>query len=213
MKKETSQKNNNKSEYIEFKMIISENISSKIFYRLLILRLTPLFNFDYDINYIILDGSFKVYKNTILTLQDIKNQGELSQKIISVSKPELEFPPEIYTMPFQKYILSIEKKNFKLCKILDFSLSNKLISIYSIIPKDKEAYKKLKKLSFYASDTITLEFNLHLKKKNSKKIEHYIEDTASVKSQQISYNNSNFASGFNIKSKKKENIYKNSKKF
>ena len=209
-KKETSQKNNNKSEYIEFKMIISENISSKIFYRLLFLRLTPLFNFDYDINYIILDGSFKVYKNTILTLQDIKNQGELSQKIISVSKPELEFPPEIYTMPFQKYIMSIEKKNFKLCKILDFSLSNKLISIYSIIPKDKEAYKKLKKSSFYASDTITLEFNLHLKKKNSKKIEHYIEDTASVKSQQISYNNSNFASGFNIKSKKKEDIYRNS---
>ena len=65
-KKETSQKNNNKSEYMEFKLIISENISSKIFYRLLILRLTPLFNFDYDINYIILDGSFKVYKNTIL---------------------------------------------------------------------------------------------------------------------------------------------------
>jgi len=42
MKRDSLQKNINKTEYFEFKMIISENISSKIFYRLLILKLTPL---------------------------------------------------------------------------------------------------------------------------------------------------------------------------
>ena len=35
MKRDSLQKNINKTEYFEFKMIISENISSKIFYRLL----------------------------------------------------------------------------------------------------------------------------------------------------------------------------------
>ena len=210
MKKDISGKHFSPIEYIEFKMIISENISSKIFYKLLILRITPLFNYDYDSYYILLDGSFKLFKNTIMTLQEVKNLTETKQRIISVSKPELEFPPEIYTMSFKKYIISLEKRNYQLTKILDFSLSKKLISVYSIIPKDKEAYKKLKKMSFFTNETIKLEFNLNLDKKASKKVDYYIEDTASIKSQQTSYNNPNFASGFNTKSKKKENIYSNS---
>ena len=207
MRRESSPKNIAKSEYIEFKMIISENISSKTFFKLLILKLTPLFNYNYDSCYILLDGSFKLYKNTIMTLQEIKNQTETKKKIISVSKPELEFPSELYIMPFQKYIISIEKKNYQLVEILDFSFSNKLISIYSIIPKDKEAYKKF---SFYSNETIKFGFNSKLEKKTSKKIEYYAEDTTSVNSQPVSYNNPNFASGFNIKSKKKEDIYRNS---
>ena len=119
-------------------MIISENISSKIFYRLLILKLTPLFNYDYNNCFILLDGSFKLYKNTIMTMQEIKNQGEMGQRIISVSKPEIEFPPEIYSITFQKYLIEIEKRNFRLVKILDFPLSKKIITIYTIVPKDKE---------------------------------------------------------------------------
>ena len=82
MKRDSLQKNINKTEYFEFKMIISENISSKIFYRLLILKLTPLFNYDYNNCFILLDGSFKLYKNTIMTMQEIKNQGEMGQRII-----------------------------------------------------------------------------------------------------------------------------------
>ena len=211
MKRDSLRKNINKTEYFEFKMIISENISSKIFYRLLILKLTPLFNYDYNNCFILLDGSFKLYKNTIMTMQEIKNQGEMGQRIISVSKPEIEFPPGIYSITFQKYLIEIEKRNFRLVKILDFPLSKKLITIYTIVPKDKEAFKKLRKTSFYSDETIKFGYQLKLEKKTSKKIQYYFEDTASVKSQQTSTkNNLNFNSAFNIKAKKKEDIYRNS---
>ena len=60
------------------------------------------------------------------------------------------------------------------------------------------------------NETIKFGFNSKLEKKTSKKIEYYAEDTTSVNSQPVSYNNPNFASGFNIKSKKKEDIYRNS---
>ena len=202
---------------MEFNIIISEEISSKAFYRLLFLKLTPLFNYDYNSCFILLDGWFKLHKNTIITLQGKKNQTEYGQKIISVSKPELEFPPEIYSMPFQKYIITIEKKNYKLSKIYDFIISKKIISIYSLSPKDKEAYKKVKRRSFSANETIKLKFNTNndaekeKEKADLKKIEQFIEDNASVQSQKTLYNNTNFTSGFNIKSKKKENIYRDSK--
>ena len=72
MKKEGVEKTVVKNEFIEFNMIISESISSKMFYKLLILKLTPLFNYDYNSCYILLDGSFRLYKNTVMTLQDAK---------------------------------------------------------------------------------------------------------------------------------------------
>ena len=203
-----------RNEYMEFNMIISENISSKIFYRLLILRLTPLFNYEYNSVYILLDGSFRLFKNTIMTMQDNKNKSITGQKIISVSKPELEFPPELYLMPFHNYMLYLEKNNYKLSKFLDFILSKKVISIYHLIHKDKEkdANKRLKKTSFFTSETVRLDFNI-LKNKSRKNMDYFIEDTASVKSLQTSSSNLNFNSGFNIKTKKKENIYRNSNLF
>ena len=206
----------NKNEYMEFNMIISETISSRIFYRLLILRLTPLFNYEYNSFYILLDGSFRLFKNTIMTLRDLKNKSETGQKIISVSKPELEFPPELYRMPFHSYIMSIEKNNYKLSKFLDFILSKKLITIYNIIPKEKISHIK-KRNSFFTNETSKIDFNsssLNKDKLPSKKnFDEFIEETASVKSQQISFSNLNFTSGFNIKTKKKENIYRNSNLF
>ena len=195
-----------KNKYIEFKMIISVNISSKFFYRLLILKLTPLFNYDYNINYILLDGTFYLYKNTIMTLQDTKNN-EIHKKIISVSKLELETPPQIYTMNFQKYAYETEKKNFNLSKIFSFQINNKLVSIYSIYPKEKNNSKKLKEsiLSKNASMKSIEEKEMV----NSKDIEKFIEDNASLQSQ-ISASNINILSGLNIKNKKKENIYRSS---
>ena len=167
MKKEGVEKTVVKNEFIEFNMIISESISSKMFYKLLILKLTPLFNYDYNSCYILLDGSFRLYKNTVMTLQDAKfNATETPQRIISVSKPELEYPPEIYIMTFQKYIIALEKRNFKLTHILDFILSKKMISIYTIVPKDKEAYKRLQRQSYNPNDTIKMKFHAHKEKFN-----------------------------------------------
>ena len=204
-------KNRIKSEYLEFKMIICVNNSSKSYYRLLILKLTPLFNYDYNNSYILLDGSFYLYKNSIMTLQDSKNQEDISHKIISVSKEELENPPEIFTMAFQKYLSIMEKKNYKLTKIFGFHLGNKLFSVYSVFLKEKEISKELKRKSYCMNESVKSEEDNVINK--TKNIEKFIGDTASVNSQQISSNNINFISGIGIKTKKKENIYRESNLF
>ena len=203
-------KNKKQIEYIEFKMIICVNISSKLFYRLLILKLSPLFNYDYNNNFILLDGSFYLYKNTLMTLQDTKNPDDATQKIISVSKLELETPPQIYTMKFKKYVYLTEKNNYKITKVFSFWINNKYVSIYSVYPKEKDISKKLKRVSFFFNEPEKTEDDY----KNligSKNLGKYIEDTASINSQQVSYNNNiNLISGLGIKNKKKENIYEES---
>ena len=61
-----------------------------------------------------------------------------------------------------------------------------MISIYSLSPKDKEAYKKVKRRSFSANETIKLKFNNYSEaqkekeKTDLKKIEQFIEDNASL---------------------------------
>ena len=210
-----SNKNNSECEYIEVNMIINEKISNRNFYKLLYLCITPLFNKDYNSRYILLDGNYKLYDNTLITLQDAKNFTETGQKIISVSNPDLEYPPEIYTMNFQKYIFSLEKRNYKLSKFYDFKLSNKLISIYSLAPKSKAAYKKLKRMSFSMDEPTILKAKLNKisKNNNEKKHEFIIEENASAISQKSAYNIINYSTGINIKTKKKVNIYRESKLF
>ena len=115
-------------------------------------------------------------------------------------------------MSFNNYLAYLEKKHYKLSKFLDFIICKKLISIYHLThkDKDKDPHKRPKKTSFFASDTLRVDMNKDISKKN---IDYFIEETASVKSQQNSSSNLNFTSGFNIKTKKKENIYQNSNLF
>ena len=100
--------------------------------------------------------------------QDSKNRSHIGQRIISVSKPELEFPPGLYRMSFNNYLAYLEKKHYKLSKFLDFIISKKLISIYHLThkDKDKDPHKRPKKTSFFASDTLRIDMNKDISKKN-----------------------------------------------
>ena len=205
----------NESEFIEFYMIINEEISNKTFFKLLYLNITPLFNNDYNSRYILLDGNFKLYDNTLITLQDAKNRSEALQKIISVSRPDLEYPPEIYTMNFQRFILSLEKRNLKLSKFYEFKISNKIISVYTLKPNSKAAYKRLQRVSYSPIDPTLFRQNLNKNAKNrNNKLDFIMEENASVRSQKSALNIANIANyttGFNIKTKKKANIYRESR--
>ena len=141
----TNNNNSRKIEYIEIKVIICEYISSKIFYKYLNLKLTPLFNKDYNNFFILFDGTFFFYKNTIITLKDFEENKRPKEKIISVSGLELDNFPEIYSMPFQKFSIYQNKMGFILSKISTFNLSTKYYSIYKIIPKPKDKKKKKRK--------------------------------------------------------------------
>ena len=58
-----SNNNKNKREFVDIKLIICENISSKVYYKLVTLKLTPLFNNDNNY-FILFDGLFFIHKNT-----------------------------------------------------------------------------------------------------------------------------------------------------
>ena len=204
----------NKREYVEIKVIICENISSKIFYRLLTLKLSPLFNNDYNSYFILFDGLFFLHKNTLITLQDFEEGNNPIEKVLAVSDPELEKMPEIYSMSFQKYVAWQNNKGFITSPISKFNLSTKLYSIYSIIKRDKELMKKKIKRNNGSLEITKIEDELEDEEDINKKLVHkntkmekIIEDNASVASQQTGSSYSNGISGIGIRNKKKDSIY------
>ena len=204
-------KNENKNEFIEIKLIICEDISTKMFFKLLILKLTPLFNYDFNNYYLLLDGSFYLYKNSIMTFQNFENRRNFNQKVISVSKPELERPPEIYSMKFQKYANYLEHNGFLLSKIFEYKFSKKIYSVYSLNPKENYHKKKKPRLSFYQRESIAeldySELRSVLSIKN--KFVNLVEENASVDSQQVINNNYQMnISSYTLKNKKRQNMYR-----
>ena len=211
----TGNSNKKKREYVEIKVIICENIASKIYYRLLTLKLAPLFNNDYNSYFILFDGVFYLLKNTLITLQDFEEGNNPKEKILSASDQESEKIPEIYSMAFQKYVAWQNNKGFVISQITKFNLSTKLYTIYSIIPRDKDLMKKkIKRVNYLSKTNTQIEEELEDEVENDKKlfhkntkIEKLIEDTASVASQQTGSSYSNGISSIGIKTKKKDDIH------
>ena len=212
----SSNNNKNKREYVEIKVIICENNSSKIYYRLLTLKLSPLFNDDINNYFILFDGIFFLHKNTIISLKDFEEGNNPKEKILAVSEPELEKNQDIYSMQFNKYVAYQNTEGFNVPLILKFNLSTKLYSIYSIIPRERDTkIKNIKRISGsvrnskneddFEEDDSNIK-NKKLIHKNSK-FERMIEDTASVASQQAGSSYTNGISGIGIRNKKKDNIH------
>ena len=199
-----------KKEFIEIKVIICENFSQKLFSKLLILKLAPLFNCDLNNYYILFDGTFYLYKNSILTLQNDESKNYRTPKIISVSKLELEKPPEIYSMKFEKYIIWLEKNGFLLSKIFETNFSNKVYSVYAISPKDNKEIKKKSRASFYQRESIGY-FNISEMKNNfgfRNELKKYLFEENSVATSHKKSNNYVVGSSSLLKNKKRENMYR-----
>ena len=133
----------NKTEYVEIKLILGENILSKMYYKLLTLKLTPLFNNDNN-NIILLDGLYYFQKNIIITHQDFDENPNAKEEILGVSGPKLEKDSEKNSMSisFKKYINWQNNQGYMLSKILSFNKSLKYYYIYHITKKDKEMRNK-----------------------------------------------------------------------
>ena len=205
-----SKSKKNDSEFIEIKLIICENISKKIFYKLLILKISPLFNFDFNSYYLLFDGTFYLYKNSILTFENCENSNNRIQKIISVSQPDLEDPPEIYSMKFPKYLIWLDKKGSLLTKLFEHNFSTKIYTVYSITSKEQKTLKKRTRNSFCQRESIG-EVDMSEFKSNfgfKKQMENLIQENSSVASQQISNNYVMTSSAYGLKNKRRENIYR-----
>ena len=200
----------NQKQFSEIKLIICEKVSSKIYYKLLSLKLTPLLNNNNNY-FIIFDGCFSIYKHTLITLQDLEKNINSKEKLFAVSEPELEKNNEIQFLTFNKNNLSLN--NFILSKITTFNISLKYYNIYLVNKREKEVIQKSfeKKINPKKSSQIEEDNNELSSNKNSKveKIQ-YLEDNSSVNSQTTANSvNSGGVSNFGMRNKRKDNIYKN----
>ena len=207
IKNNNNNKNNNNIKYAETKIIICEIIFSKIYYKLLSMKLTPLFNSNYNSYFILFEGTFLLHKSTLITLQDYEEGNNPRERILAVSDPELE-KPEIYSMTLQKYAQWQNEKGFILINISNFNISNKLYCVYSIEPRNKEASNKLKRdngsIRLTKNEEELDEENKNVFKNSKEKL---IDGTSSVISQQTATVYNNGISGIGIRSKKKGNMH------
>ena len=206
--------NKNKKEYIEIKLILCENISSKMYYKLITLKLTPLFN--NDINHILLfDGQFWLQHNTLITIKDFEEDNiNIIEKIVGVSSPELESLNETYSMSLKKYIAYQKNKGVILSKTLTFNISYKIYNIYILMNKERELYNQLLKKKTSLNKDIKDDEDEEEEQENESQIKNtkinkmqYIEDTASAASAQTASSYSAGMSNLGIRNKKKDNIY------
>ena len=171
--------NRNTKDYIEIKLVVCENISSRIYYKLLTLKLKPLFNSNicYSISF---EGFFNFHKNTIVTIQDFGENIRAKEKLISVSEPELEFNKEIYSIPFKNYISLQDNLGFITQKISSLNIKNKYFNIYMISKKEKESKKSERKHSQIKIEDDDEEYQTNIKRNTKIQL---MEDTGSVSSQ------------------------------
>ena len=202
----------NKKESIEIKLIISENISSKMYYKLLTLKLIPLFNNDTH-HFILFDGTYFLHKYTLITLHDYEDNLNAKETLIGVSVPDLEYKDKVNSLPFKQMISMKNSQGFISSKIASFNISLKLYNIYILTKKQKESEIKKKdrkgsqiKISKLDDEEEEEEENPINKNTKVEKIQ-FIEDNASVSSAQTGTSISNGYSGLGIRNNKKENIY------
>ena len=199
---------NNKAEFVEIKLIIGENILSKMYYKLLTLRLTPLFNNNSN-HFILLDGLYFFQKHIILTHQNFDENPNAKEEILGVSEPKLE-KGERHSLSFKKYANYQNNQGFMITKILSFNKSEKFYHIYHITKKEKEMMntKLQKKLDEKENnESEEDEDQISNQKNRNEKVQQIIEDNASVTSQQTGSSLSGGVAGLGIRNKKNDNIY------
>ena len=186
--------------FVDIKLIICKNISSKVFYKYLSLRLTPLFNNDCKY-YILFDGVYTLHKKTIITEYQTD---KIYEKLLSVSEPDLEKNNETYKISLKKYNLWLNNRGYNISKVFSFNISFKRYIIYELEKRKKKINKKdtLKSTKINKKENSSEEdssINEELKEEKIK-----LEDNKSVGSQMESIQNNKKISGIKARNKNKE---------
>ena len=182
-------KNKNKKEFIKIEIIICQNIFSKIYYQLVTLKLTPLFNTDNNF-FILLDGVNYIHKHTIITMIDREQNHFAEENIFSVSEPKLELETDVFPISLKNYKKWLYDQGFTTTKIFSFNIYSKMYYIYMVLSRNKDFKKRMDKNISFIGETKILEMEEIEKEKSQNKNSHkdkvnYIEDTASFFSQQL----------------------------
>ena len=134
----------NNNEYIEAKLILYEKILNKKYFKLLNLKLACLFINDYN-HFILLDGTYSLNSNLIISLIDINHRNEIGEKIFGVSNQYIENNFNKRALTFEEFISNSE---FKISKLLSYQISFNLYNIYSIDTKKSVIIKKRPSVEF-----------------------------------------------------------------
>ena len=189
---------------VEIKLIICENISSKIFYKCLTLKLAPLFNNDYKY-FILFDGVYTLHKKTFITEYQAD---KIFEKLLFVSDPDLENNYETYKIPLKKYNSWLDNRGYNISKLLSFKISFKNYIIYELQKKGKEMNRNdsLKETKIYKKDYSNKQDSSSHEEAKVEKIK-LVEDNKSVASQMDSIKNNSGISISKQKNKKKEEFH------
>ena len=199
-------KGKNRKEFIEIKIIIKENIDEKVYYKLLTLRLSPLFNNENN-HFILFNGNYAFCKTTIVSIIDISHKNEIDEKILAVSEPSLENDSDQNLTSIKKYITWQSTQGYKLTKLFSYKISTKLYTIYTLdvkkegILKKKGASQKFFKLKSNEED----EDNSEEIRRNKIKV---YEETNSVSSSVQTSTYSRGISSVGVRKIKRENLIK-----
>ena len=130
-----------KNEFITTKLIIFEKISNKTFYKLLNIKLTCLFNNEYN-NYILFNGNYFFNKNTIVSVIDINHKKEIDEKVVGYSNLWVEKLLKKNLFSIKNYNLHSINYGHKLTKLFSYQISVKLYNIYNIETKNTIVMKR-----------------------------------------------------------------------
>jgi len=199
--------NKNKKDNVEIKIIICEIISSKMYYKLLTLKLSPLFNNNNN-HFIIFDGLFSIQKDTIISFQDFEKSKKSNEILLAVSDPELQENIKGLSFSLKKFSSIQNKLGYMLSKISSFNISSKSYNIYILSKKEssKKYVQKNSLLKGIRHAERDEEQNSENKNSEIKKM-MLLEETASVSSQQTNSSASNGISNIAGRNKRKENLY------
>ena len=204
--------NNNKSkkEYIETRIILCENFSSKMYYKLFTLKLSILFSSENNY-FILFDGLYYLHSLTIITLEDCENNSNNKEKLVGVSEPSLDENFHSSSINIKKLIIWHNGNGLNISKLSSFNIINKKYNIYQISKKEKNHNSKnLENRMDFRKDTSMIEENNEensSQKNNEMAKINAFEDNSSVQSQATESIHSAGISSLGIRNKKRDNIF------
>jgi len=175
---------------IEIKLILSENISTKMYYKLLTLQLRVLFNNENNF-YIFFDGFYNIDKNILISLTDLEDDINPKEQLIFISN---QLEKDKAKVLFKNYLTKKNNFGFNITKIATFNLSIKLYKIYNIskqeiVTNKSIITKKIKRLS--TDKTNNNKSLLDNNKSKNEKMELNDDNNTNASSQQAGSINSN----------------------
>ena len=130
-------------DYFNIKLILSENISSRMNYKLLTLNLKVLFNDDNNL-YIFFNGFYKINRNILISTIDLEENINAKEKLLFIFNKEMKSNKNVNLISFKRYISQQEDLGYVISKTITINVSDTLYNIYNINKKERES--ELKKI-------------------------------------------------------------------